>query len=197
MDKETQDRLRERNQEAFERLKLWARQSNRKTAGDDGEALARKFFVLFDFEYEDIDQSPEAFDPELKAAGGKRADFLLKTDKPTKLLFVDAKQPTTGGGRYYRISQSEFLKYQRLQAFEASKNPGAIVEVALMVFPKEALGMCFAIMWLDYFEGAKECTVREEKDGKMMEVPGWEVDISNVLKDSKTVEPWSGRMALL
>jgi len=55
MDKETLGRLTTKNQENLERLKLWARQDNAKTAGADGEALARKFFLLFDLEYEDID----------------------------------------------------------------------------------------------------------------------------------------------
>jgi hypothetical protein len=197
MDKETLERLSARNQENFERLKLWGRQGNPVTAGADGEALARKFFVAFDLEFEDIDQSPKTFDPALRAAGGKRPDFRLKTGKAGEILFVDAKHASTDTGKVYRISKAEFEKYKCLQAFEAAKNPGSKVDVALIVFPKEGLGTCFAMMWLDYFVGATECTVLEEVSGKKVQVPGLEVQISEVLVDSKTGEPWTGKMAFV
>lgn len=184
------------NREKFENLKLWARQSDKDMAGADGEALARKAFVALGLSYTDIDQSPKTLDPELKAAGGKRADFIVETGRSDQKLFVDAKQHNTDGGKVFRISEAELKQYQCLQQFESKLNPGVAVEVALMVFPKEALGKCFALLWLDFFDDAQPCTVPKTINGKRTEVPGFEVQISAVLNDSKTGEPWVGSMLI-
>jgi hypothetical protein len=184
------------NKEKFKNLKLWARQSDKDMAGEDGEDLARKAFVALGLTYTDIDQSPGTLDPALKAAGGKRADFLVKTGRSDQKLFVDAKQHGTDGGKVFRISEAEFKQYQCLQLFESKLNPGVTVEVALMVFPKEALGRCFAMLWLEFFEGAHPCTVPKTINGKRTEVPGFEVQISAVLNDSETGEPWVGTMLI-
>lgn len=182
------------NREKFENLKLWARQDNKDLAGADGEALARKVFIALGLEYKDIDQSPATLDPSLKAAGGKRADFLVQTGRSSHKLFVDAKQHNTDGGKVFRISETEFKQYQCLQKFESQSNPGVTVEVAFMVFPKEALGKCFALLWLECFEAANACTVPKTINGQREEVPGLEVRISDVLNDSKTGKPWTGAM---
>lgn len=184
------------NREKFENLKLWARQDNKDLAGADGEALARKVFIALGLEYEDIDQSPATFDPYLKAAGGKRADFLVQTGLSTHKLFVDAKHSNTDGGKVFRISEAEFKQYQCLQKFESQLSPGITVEVAFMVFPKEALGKCFALLWLECFDAAIPCTVPRTINGERKEVPGLEVRISDVLNDSKTGNEWTGTMLL-
>jgi hypothetical protein len=174
--------------EKFENLKLWGRQSSSKLAGEDGERLARQVFVALGLDYTDIDQSIAAFDPYLKAFGGKRADFQVVTGDPKHLLFVDAKQHSTDGAKVFRISVDEFEKYLQLEAFEQKIHPDANVEVAFIIFPKECLGKCFAMLWLEHFADAKECQIHTRNNGRWVQVPGFEISIAHVLNDSKTGE---------
>lgn len=118
----------------------------------------------------------------------------MQPGRPDQMLFVDAKHHGTDGGKVFRISEKELKKYQSLQKFESQRNPGVTVEIAFIVFPKEALGKCFAMLWLDSFEEGIPCLVPDTVNGKRTEVPGLEVRISDVLNDSQTGQPWTGPM---
>lgn len=132
----------------------------------------------------------------MKAAGGKRADFLVETWRSDKLLFVDAEQHRADGGKVFRISEAEFQRYQCLQQSESQRNPGVTVEIAFIVFPKEPLGKFFAMLWLDFFEETSRCLVAKNINEKRVEVPGLEVRILSVLNDSKTGRPWATPMLI-
>lgn len=180
------------NNPRMNRLILWSRQHNEKMAGDDGEELARRTFKSLGLTYEQIDQTPETFDPNLKAAGGKRADFKLESGEKNKIVYVDAKHASTDGMKVYRISVVEMQKYLALEEHERALNPNHKVEVYLLVYPKEAMGECFAFLEIDAFADAVAGKIHDRTSHT--DIPAIELKLDGYLKHSLTGEPWDGKL---
>jgi hypothetical protein len=162
----------------IEELRLRFRQEDPKTAGDDGEMLARKFMTRNGWKYHDIEQDLGGLSPALKAAGGKRPDFVLETDFDREIVFIDAKQHSTDNGQTFSLTGEELVKYQALKSFSEAQFSGSTVELVFMLFPKEHVGRRLAFVGLSDFDRGTDCEI----NGK----PARSVDISTWMHDAET-----------
>lgn len=166
---------------SLEAIRLRIRQDNPRTAGEDGERLARTFMDKHGWKYEDVDQDIFGLLPALRRAGGKRPDFILATDLDKEIVLLDAKQHSTNNGKSFTLTDAELEKYRALEAYTKIEFPGPIVDIVFFLFPKEHIGKTIVFVGLSDFDSGTACELHGE--------PAISVDISGWLYDVDTCQP--------
>ena len=124
--------------------------TNWKKDGTDGEGFAREWMTARGIEFLDIPQDPESFNEELKAAGGKRPDFVVKWPGTGEIFILfDAKHHNTGADNRFRIDKAQIASYKKLESWAQAQWLTAMILVVFIVVAKGSDGRHIYIVGLD------------------------------------------------
>ncbi len=149
------------------------RQQNADNVGDYGEMYARKWMQSAGWKYLDIDQGKNTLGEALKAAGGKRPDFLVE-GKDGTIIALDAKHMKAGRFPCFKMTYEEIEKYLNLSDY-IEKECGFKLEILFMLIPKESDGKKITFIDINEFSDGTNCFI-SNKEARS-------IDISDRLKD--------------
>lgn len=133
------------------------RQLNPTTAGLDGEEYARKWMTSEGWKFIDVNQDKGKLAKALKAARGKRPDFLTEEPDGT-IIALDAKHMKVGNPPTFRMKLEEIEKYVNLCEFIESEGQ-CKADILFMLIPKESDGTKITFIGLADFSDSTYCQI--------------------------------------
>jgi hypothetical protein len=146
---------------SIDAIRLKLRQQNSKNSGDDGEMYARKWMQSAGWIHVDIDQDKRTLGEALKAAGGKRPDFLVECIDGT-VIALDAKHMKVGHFPCFKMTLLEIQKYINLSEF-VEREYGCKLEIIFMLIPKEYNGKKITFIDINEFSDSTECLITDKQ----------------------------------
>lgn len=143
--------------------------------GKQGEVYAKQWLTARKAEWIDIEQRPEDLNEELKAAGGKRPDFIAQLSDDFFIL-LDAKFVDTDNRTAFKQTVVDLEKYRRGQEWLFrrfnSEWPNFRVETWFMVFPKECSGKRVVFVELSEMLKSSQEGVLGKKPARVLDIQG-------------------------